>query len=113
MSSEAKFRYSFVKKYSPHENFKNFKIKQFFDDILYPLHKPIQHLSFQSVINSSFHFHKVEKYMLVNGGFKNVVTLAEGETVYQLKTTKQSRLLGLKINNIFYILDFDPKHEIY
>ncbi|WP_284928279.1 hypothetical protein [Candidatus Phytoplasma sp. AldY-WA1] len=113
MSSKAKFRYSFVKKYLPCKNFKHFKIKKFFDDILYPLDKPIQHVSFQSVINSDLHFHKVEKHKLVNKGFENVVTLAEGETVYQLKTTKQSRLLGLKINNIFYILDFDPKHEIY
>ncbi|KOR75266.1 hypothetical protein CPX_001769 [Candidatus Phytoplasma pruni] len=113
MSSKAKFRYSFVKKYSPCKNFKRLKIQQFFDDILYPLDKPIKHDSFQSVINSDLHFHKVEEHKLVNEGFENVVTLAEGETVYQLKTTKQSRLLGLKLNNIFYILGFDPKHKIY
>ncbi|CCP88039.1 hypothetical Protein psc1_02850 [Candidatus Phytoplasma solani] len=113
MSSKTKFRYSFVKKYAPYKNFKRFKILQFFEDILYPLDKPIQHDSFQSVINSDFHFHEVKEHKLINEGFKKIAKLAEGETVYQLKTTKQSRLLGLKLNNIFYILGFDPKHELY
>ncbi|NWN45562.1 hypothetical protein [Candidatus Phytoplasma pruni] len=113
MKTQPKFRYSFVKKHDPFKYFKRFKIKKFFDDVLYPLDKAIQHSSFIDVEKSNLRFHEVPNIKLIQAGFQKIIEFAEGNAIHQLKTTEQSRLLGIKINYVFYILGFDPNHDIY
>ncbi|QYC31294.1 hypothetical protein HGD80_01795 [Paulownia witches'-broom phytoplasma] len=106
-----KFIYSFDKELTILSYFKKMKIKNLFEEVLFPLNYHISHKNFSDVFNNKNYFHKVKSENLKNH-FSDILSKANDNDVYQLGLGKQKRLLGIIINYVFHIIGLDSEHII-
>lgn len=109
------FKYAFSSKYTLFDNsefsFKKIPIKEFLDDVLYPLNE--KHLIHKWVdIKNNRHFHKIpnEKIEKVCSA---ILVRAQDSIVYQIAIDQKARLIGFINNNTFCVVAYDKNHKIY
>ncbi len=88
-------------------SFKKYKWNEILEYVLYRLNNSIGKK--WDEVEKQNHFHKIDNSKLS----KSVLSRANGESVYQLALNNKSRVFGLKINDIFYIIAYDKNHQTY
>jgi hypothetical protein len=92
-------------------SFKKIEMKDFLNDVLHALDS--KHINCDWIeVKKKKHFHRIPDFILEKK-CPVVLTLSDGEPVYQLDVKGEARVLGFIINNVFHIVAYDKNHEIY